>query len=106
MTKMGSANVEVTEHFEGVDGADPHDFVIFTTSTDNVAWAAAGLPSPSIAGPEIHTSDDTVTKPPPEPSVLDQLSSAAAGVGTTAKVGLGVGVAVVVVVGAFAILRR
>ena len=118
MTKLGSATIEHTEHFEAipadtnlfdtgsVPAAPAHDFVIFSTSTPNIAWEAAGLPSPTIAPASVQSSDDTVTKPPPEPSVLDQLSSAAAGVGTTAKVGLGVGVAVVVVVGAVALFRR
>jgi hypothetical protein len=106
MSKMGSATVEVTEHYPSVDGAPEHDFVIFSTSGPNVAWEAAGLPSPTIAPSNITTSDDTATKPPPEPGVLEQLTSAAAGVGASAKVGLGVGVAVVVVVGAVALLRR
>jgi hypothetical protein len=106
MTKLGSAKVEVTEHFEAVDGAPEHDFVIFSTTTPNIAWEAAGLPSPTIAPSSVTTSDDTATKPPPEPNPLDQLSSAAAGIGTSAKVGLGVGVAVVVVLGAIALLRK
>jgi len=106
MSKMGAAKVEVTEHYDSVDGAPEHDFVIFSTTSPNAAYYAAGLPYPTIAATTVTTSDDTATKPPPEPGVLEQLSSAAAGVGASAKVGLGVGVAVVVVVGAVALLRR
>jgi hypothetical protein len=99
-------SIEVTQHFDGIDGAPGHDFVIFSTPSENVAYEAAGLPSPTIAGPEIQTSDDTVQKPPPEPDPLDQLSDAAAGIGQTAKVAVGVGVAVVVVVAGIALLKR
>ncbi len=104
MTRLGSAKVEVTEHFEAVDGAPEHDFVIFSTSTPNVAWEAAGLPSPTIAPSSVTTSDDTATKPPPEPSVLDKLSEHAQGFATGAKIA--VGVAVVVVVAAIALKRK
>jgi hypothetical protein len=118
MSKIESVKVEHTEHFDGIEeqsnplgegtvpAAPEHDFVIFSLSNANVAWEVAGLPSPTIAPATIQTSDDTVDKPPPEPGMLEQLSSAAAGVGTSAKVGLGVGVAIVVVVGAYALTRR
>jgi len=104
MTKMGSATVEVTQHFEAVDGAPAHDFVIFSTSSPNVAWEAAGLPSPTIAPATVTTSDDTVDKPPPEPGLLDKLSSHAEGIATGAKVSLGI--AVVVVIAAIALKRK
>lgn len=109
MTRMvpPRATIEVTQHFEGTDGAGPHDFVIFSTPGENVAWEAAGLPSPTIAGPEIQTSDDTVQKPPPEPDLVDQLgdlSEHAKGITTGLKVaGF---IAVVVVVGSFALKRK
>lgn len=118
MAKVDSVKIEKTEHFDTIEeqsnplgegtvpAAPEHDFVIFSTTTPNVAWEVAGLPSPTIAPANITTSADTADRPPPEPSVLEQLSSAAAGIGTSAKVGLGVGVAVVVVVGAYALTRR
>ena len=108
MTRMvpPRATIEVTQHFDGTDGAGPHDFVIFSIPGENVAWEAAGLPSPTIAGPEIQTSDDTVQKPPPEPDLIDQLNEAATGISRTAQVGLGVGVAVVVVIAGIALLKR
>lgn len=108
MTRMAPprVTVEVSQHFDGVDGAAAHDFVIFSTPGENVAYEAAGLPSPTIAGPEIQNSDDTVQKPPPEPDLIDQLSTAAGGIGRTAQIGLGVGVAVVVVLGGIALLKR
>jgi hypothetical protein len=99
-------NVEVTEHFSGVDGAADHDFVIFSTDFDNVAYQAAGLPSPTIAGPEIQTSDDTVSKPPPPLSIADQLQQAASSLGTGAKVGMGLGVAIVVTIAGVALLKK
>lgn len=104
MSKMGSATVEVTEHYPSVDGAPEHDFVIFSTSGPNVAWEAAGLPSPTIAPATVTTSDDTATKPPPEPGVLDQLAEHAQGFATGAKIS--VGIAVVVVIAAIALKRR
>lgn len=118
MSGFDSVKVEHTEHFDAVkeqsnplgEGTVPaapeHDFVIFSLTAPNVAWEAAGLPSPTIAPASITSSADTGDVPPPEPGVLAQLSSAAAGIGTSAKVGLGVGFAVVVAVGAYALTRR
>jgi len=116
MSKFDSVKVEHTEHFDAIeeqsnplgDGTVPaapaHDFVIFSTSSPNVAWEAAGLPSPTIAPATVTTSDDTVDKPPPEPSLLDKLSSHAEGIATGAKVSLGI--AVVVVIAAIALKRK
>lgn len=104
MRKLGSATVEHTEHFEAVDGAPEHDFVIFSTTGPNVAWEAAGLPSPTIAPSSVTSSDDTATKPPPEPGVLDQLGQRAQDFTTGIKVA--VGIAVVVVIGSFALRRK
>jgi len=106
MTKMGSANVEVTEHFEAIDGAPAHDFVIFTTKTENAAWQAAGLPSPTIAPSSVTTSDDTVDKPPPELNPLDQIGQTAAGITTGIKVAVGVVVVVSVAGLGIALLRK
>lgn len=106
MTKIGSAKVEVTEHFDAVDGAPAHDFVIFSTTTENAAWEAAGLPSPTIAPSSVTTSDDTATKPPPEPSALDQLGQTASNIGTGIKVAVGVVVVVSVAGFGIALLRK
>jgi hypothetical protein len=106
MTKMGSATVETTEHYPSVDGAPEHDFVIFSTSGPNVAWEAAGLPSPTVAPSNITTSDDTATKPPPEPSALEQLGKTAEGLTTGLKVAVGVVVVVSVAGLGIAILRK
>jgi hypothetical protein len=118
MKNVDSVKIEHTEHFDAIEeqsnplgegiipAAPERDFVIFSLSNANVAWEAAGMPSPTIAPASVTTSADTADVPPPEPGMLEQLTSAAAGIGTSAKVGLGVGVAVVVVVGAYALTRR
>ncbi len=106
MTKMGRAKVETTEHYPSVDGAPEHDFVIFSVSSPNVAWEAAGLPSPTIADANVTTSDDTATKPPPEPSALEQLGKTAEGLTTGLKVAVGVVVVVSVAGLGIAILRK
>ena len=118
MSNVDSVKIEKTEHFDAIEeqsnplgegivpAAPEHDFVIFSLTNANVAWEVAGLPSPTIAPSNITTSADTADRPPPEPSVLEQLSSAAAGVGASAKVGLGVGIAVAVVVGTYVLLWK
>jgi len=106
MAKVGSATVEKTEHFEASGGNEAYDFVIFSTTTPNVAWAALNLPHPTIAPSTIQSSNDTVTRPPPPPSVVEQLEETVKSVSTGAKVAGGVllGVAALAVV--FAIVKR
>lgn len=108
MQKMDPPRVQIltTEHFDGVDGAPPHDFVLFETASENVAYHAAGLPFPSVADSTIQTSEDTVTKPPPPPSVLEQLEQTASSLGSSAKVGVGIGVAAVVAIAGLTLLKR
>jgi hypothetical protein len=90
MTKIGSATVEHSEHFEGGSGNEPHDFVIFSTPTANVAWEVMGLPHPTIATAEIKSSADTTNEQPPIPSILDSVTETVKSVGTGAKVAGGV----------------
>ena len=106
MQGVASVRIEHTEHFDAVDGAPARDFVIWSMTAPNVAYRAAGLPSPTIATDTVQGSADTVQRPPPEPGVLEQLQDAASNVGTSAKVGLGVGVGVAVVVLAVSFLKR
>lgn len=112
MTNVTSVTIEHTEHFEAVSGvpgvpdSPARDFVIFSLTSPNVAWEVAGLPSPTIAPKTVQSASDTADVPPPEPSALEQLQSATAGIGTAAKVGIGVGAGVVVVALAVAIMRR
>jgi hypothetical protein len=74
----GAIHGEVSEHFEEAAGAPEHDFVIFTTNTDLV-WPDADIGfAPNVAPPNVQSSADTVQRPPPEPSAIDQISEAAA----------------------------
>lgn len=109
MKDIPSVTIEKTEHFEaGESGWNPfgegdlpeypeRDFVIFSLSSPNLAWEAAGLKSPTIAPAEIQGSADTVNRPPPEPSATEQIASAVGSFGTAAKVGIGIAAAAAVV---------
>jgi len=84
----GAIHGEVSEHFPASDGAPEHDFVIFVTNRELV-WPDQEMGfAPNVAGPEIHSSDDTVQKPPPTPSAADQLSAGLESVGKAVVLGV------------------
>jgi hypothetical protein len=60
-------HVETTEDYESTDGAPSRTFVIYTVLMP-VVWNHVLLGTPNVAPDWIHTSDDTVQKPPPESS--------------------------------------
>lgn len=117
MKNIPSVTIEKIEHVEATDAqwnplgegtapaAPERDFAIFSLTGPNIAWQAAGLKSPNIAGPEVQGAADVSQRPPPEPSATDQLASAVSGLGTAAKVGIGVGAAAALVA-LLATLRR
>ena len=106
MDSVGSVTIEHTEHFDAAGGAPAHTFVIWSMTSPNVAYRAAGLPAPTIADVGVQTSSDTATRPPPTPGVLEQIEQTAASLGSSARVGIAVGGAVVVMGLALAVLRR
>jgi hypothetical protein len=81
--QYGTAGVlhgEVSEHFEPTGSEPARDFVIFTT-TEETVWPDADMGfAPSIAGPEIRSSSDTVQRPAPEKDPIDKLTDIAEGV--------------------------
>lgn len=75
---VNSSRVRVvtTEFREGADGAPDHDWVLFDT-TEETLWPDDVLGfAPNVASKGTTSSDDTVQKPPPEPSLPDQASAA------------------------------
>lgn len=113
MQGIDSVKIEVTEHTDpqtsvipGIPNAPARDFVIFSLTAPNLAWEAAGLPSPTIAPASITTADDTATKPPPTPSVTDQFADTAKGLTTGIKVAAGVAVVVSLAGLAVVVLRK
>ena len=112
MKTVPSVTIEHSEHIDAVSGipgipdAPEREFVIFSLKAPNVAWEAAGLASPTIAPASVQSAADTVSRPEPEPDLIDQAKAAAAGLGTATKVGLGVGAAVVVVALGYAAFKR
>lgn len=71
MAQLGALGVEVTEHVPGIDGAPDHDFVIFQTDRELV-WPDSEMGfAPNVATSEVHSSDDTVQKPPPSDPIGD-----------------------------------
>lgn len=115
MKAIPSVTIEKVQHIEATDSqwnpfgegtapaAPERDFAIFRLSAPNIAWEAAGLKSPNIAGTDVQGAEDVSQAPPPEPSATEQISTAIGGLGTAAKVGIGVGAAaaVIAVVAAF-----
>lgn len=98
----GAIHGEVSEHFDARDGAPEHDFVIFTTNRELV-WPDADMGfAPNVAGPDVHSSEDTVQKPPPTPSAADQLSAGLESVGKAVVLG----VAAVAAVAALVLLMQ
>jgi len=102
----GAIHGEVSEHFDGIDGAPPHDFVIFSTNTELV-WPDADMGfAPNVATPTITQSSDTAQRPPPEPSAIDQISNWQKDLGKVLGTALAVAVAAVVVIGGVSLLSR
>ncbi len=67
-----TVKIRTTQHFASV-GSDPdRDWVLFEV-TAPTHWDGPGYPD--IAGPNVHTSADTVQAPPPEKNILDQLDA-------------------------------
>ena len=70
------ASVVSSQFFPLVDGAPEHDWVLFATSAETL-WPDDVLGfAPNVASEGTNSSDDTVQKPPPEPSITDQASAA------------------------------
>jgi hypothetical protein len=106
MAKLGSLRVEKTQHFDASGGNEAYDFVIFETSTPNVAWGALNLPHPTIAPSNVQSSEDTVTKPPPPPGVFEQIDDTVKSIGTGAKIASGVLVGVAALALVVVIVKR
>lgn len=64
--------IDATESFAPVDGSLPRTWILFRVLHE-VVWAHDKIGSPTVAGEIVHTSDDTVQKPPPEKPPADQL---------------------------------
>lgn len=56
-----------TEAHEATDQSEPRDWVLFETDAP-LPWDAAQLGFPTIAGPQVQSSSDTVQRPDPEPT--------------------------------------
>jgi hypothetical protein len=103
--KRNKANVMVTttESYDPIDGNPGRVWRLFEVRTP-VTWEGPGFPT--IATPEIKTSEDTVQRPPPTKDPLDKLSDYGTDVAKTAKAVLWVvGGVVVIVVGGALIMR-
>lgn len=78
--QAGKIHGEVSEHFPGVEGSPDRDFVIFTTS-EELPWPDADMKvTPSVAGPDVHSSSDTVQRPDPEKDPIGKITDIAEGV--------------------------
>ena len=62
-----SIHILSTESFEAIGGYPARDWLLFETSQPLMWDIAVDIGWPTIAGPQVHTSDDTVDKPKPEP---------------------------------------
>lgn len=101
-----TVHVDASESFSGSTDNDPppRDWWLFTVSAPTT-WEGPGFPT--IATPDIHSSSDTVQRPPPTPNPLDQINPPNAGdlvkqVADAAKIVLIVGA---VVVGGVLVIR-
>lgn len=99
MVQMGRVNIEHTEHFDAIDGAEAREFIIFRTQVD-VLWPDEIVKvSPNVAPASIKSSADTAQRPEPEKDPLDNLpkpGDLAAAVKVVAVALTGVAVAVLV----------
>lgn len=76
--------VEKTENFLPRGDYPGRTWYLFQV-TSPTPWLGPGFPT--IADDGVHTSPDTVDRPPPPPSVSEQIEGAAEGVKTVAVVG-------------------
>jgi hypothetical protein len=104
----GNAKVEATEHFPGDESKDleERDWVLFVTTAETV-WPDADMGlAPNIAGKDVHSSTDTIDRPPPEPDPLERLErmgdTLVRGVMTAGAVAVGV----LVLVGVVSMLKK
>jgi hypothetical protein len=72
--------VEVSSHFDETTDGEAFDFAIWQTNT-LLVWPDVDMGfAPNVAGPDVHSYDDTVQKPPPATASeilgLDELASA------------------------------
>ena len=95
----GAVKVDETETFEANAGGPARVFRIFrVVNPMTVRWPATELGFPTVAGADVKGSGDTVQRPPPEKSPLDELDPTAAAK-TLVKAGA---FAVVLLAGAYA----
>jgi len=87
-----SIKVEKQENYLPRDTYPAHNWYLFTV-TKETPWEGPGLPT--IAEQEIHASEDTAQKPPPEPSGLDQIEAGIEKAGNFLLIGALVGAAYV-----------
>jgi hypothetical protein len=105
MKAVGRLKITHSESFAAIGDSEEHDFLIFETDAETIGWPEE-LGSPTIAGPEIQSSADTVQRPDPMPDPIDQISQVASSAASGAKTVLTVGLGVAVVAALVAIFRR
>jgi hypothetical protein len=79
--------VLATEAHEATDQSKPRDWVLFETDTP-LPWDAVALGFPTIAGPAVTSSADTVQRPDPEPAFDPLKAVTAAGLVSTVALGV------------------
>ena len=94
--QKASVKVRVTE--SDVNSEPPREWHLFDVSAP-VPWDAQTFGFPTVAEPEVQTSQDTVQRPPPEPE--PDLSHVLPTPSDLATVGGGLGMLALIIAGAF-----
>lgn len=92
LERSPGVRVQTTQHF---DESPARDWYLFDV-TAPTSWEGPGLPT--IATADVKSSEDTVQRPPPPPSVADQMLGAWTSSLSTGKTLAGVALLVVAVV--------
>lgn len=69
--------VKIWEALAGrIEETPERDWVLFEVTAQAI-WDFEAMGVPNIAGPDIHSESDTVTRPPPAPDITTQIQNAA-----------------------------
>lgn len=89
----GKLNILVKQYYMQNAGGPARNWFLFDV-LQPVDWEGPGFPT--IATEEVHTSEDTAQKPPPPPSLTEELDAMAQTSSNAIKLGIGAAIAYVV----------
>ncbi len=89
-------HVEVTEAIDSTSDHPAGSFFLFTFPKP-VQWPASLFGKPTVAGPGIHSLADTVQRPDPPPSAIDQAQGILDGISSGLETAFEIGAAALLV---------